>query len=346
MDATGQLPSRIDWPPHEQDLAPTQTGHSPEFADVAEFAPFEPAGRWTARHTRWAGLAAGALALLVCLAAVVRSGSAGWAFVPAGLGLALAVAVSRGLGDAGAGSVYASAGLASAFVGGALLPGDHLLLAGVSVLAAALLGLVTAAGAVAPLVTGVTVGLFAIAGSSLPVAVLAGAGLVALPWLEVWAAVLARLPVPVASLAKSRRRWASLVRADGLATGMTVGIAAVALPCEVVLVRAATLPALVLVALLAAGLVLRAIAHRTLASRLALLVAGGAGVVLLAGGPAVAGARGVLALAGPGLVGVVALVVLAGLLRSLRTGTAGNWALVEAAPLVAVVPAVYAVLAW
>ncbi|HVW44754.1 MAG TPA: hypothetical protein VHC18_25745 [Amycolatopsis sp.] len=335
MKTTG-LPARIDWPVHEAD-APE------EFADVAGFAPFEPAGRWTARHTRWAGLAVGALALLGCLAAVVRSGSAGWAFGLAALALVLAVAVAHGLADAGAGSVYASVALACAFAGAAALPGAHLLTAGTGLLAVSLAGLVTAAGGMATLVAGGTAGVFAVAAALLTrgvvpepgaAAVLAGAALAALPWLDRWAAALARVPLPVAALERSRRPWAALVRADGLVTGMTAGIAVVAVPCQLVLMRGATTAAPVLVAVLAAGFVLRALEHRNLVRRLALLIAGGAGAVALAASRS---------LAGPALVGAVSLVVLAVLLRGLRGGTpkAGNLVVV---PLVAVVPAVCAVL--
>lgn len=374
------MPTRIDWPAHEDDDvsdpgASTQrcgTDDQSDFADVMEIGAVEPRSWWAARHTRWAGLVAGGVAMLLCLVMVVHSGPpwrgpAWWAFGLAALALALAVVLARGLPDAGAGSVYASVGLVCAFVGGVMLVADghalgarQLLAAGAALLVAAVIGLFGAAGRVAPLAAGATVGLLTVLGAWLTIresltgaeeaAVLAGAGLVITPWFEHWSAWLARLPLPVAPLDEPRpariAACAPVVRADGWLTGMIAGVAVVAVPCQLVLVRSSGTAALILVATLAAGLVLRARRQQTVVRRVALLVAGGSGAAFLAADPLWTDRSGVLSVAGPVLVGVVALVMLVGMQCELRGRrlVAGGRDLFELVPLLAVVPAVCAVL--
>ncbi|GLY65107.1 type VII secretion integral membrane protein EccD [Amycolatopsis taiwanensis] len=347
-------------------LAPTTTGFP---RPVREKSP----SGWGPRHTQWAGLAVGTGAILLCLLAVVWSGPpwrgrAYWALGLAALALAVAVVLTRRLRDTGAGTGYAAAALACAFTGGGLLfAGDgplsalgaqHLLSAGAAVVLVALTGLAAWAGRMALLVAATVGGLLTMLGAGLcatgalsapgAAAVVAGAGLAFSPWLEPCSDRLARLGIPVPPPGFRRplsAGYATVVRADGLLTGMTVAIGVVTVPCQVVLARGGDLAGLVLAAVVTAGFVLRARRHRGVAQRAALLIAAGAGAVCLVADPVLAHRSGPLFAAGPVLVALAALAALAGQLLSMRhprPRLGGRADLLDVIVVVAVVPAVCA----
>lgn len=364
------LPTRTDWPEHDEPDEP-----EPEFDDLVEATAVEQWGSWGPRHTRWAGLAVGVVAVLLGLLAVVRSGPpwrgpGWWALGLAALALAIGVVLARGLRDAGAGTAYAAAALVCAFTGGGLLFADdrsRLLAAGAALSLTAVAGLLVMAGRAALLVAGAMIGLLVVLGGSLSTAgalpdyeaaaVVAAVGLAFSPLLESWSARLARLPFPVPPPDVAGRRhgpsrsprsavYAPVVRARDLLTGMIAGMSAVAVPCQVVLARSGDITALLLVAMLSAGFVLRARLHRIVAQRVALLVAGGSGAVCLAADPLLTHRPGMLWAAGPVLIGLAALAVLAGLQYSLRNRTPhpGGYGRLDVVSLVTIVPAACAVL--
>ncbi|WP_236796595.1 type VII secretion integral membrane protein EccD [Amycolatopsis sp. GM8] len=345
------LPTRTDWPEHETEDPPRPA------ADPTEIGPAQPRGVWGPRHTEWTGLAAGATTILLCLLGVTRSGWPGhgpawWALGLAGLALAIGVALTRGLRDAVAGSVYATVALACAVTGGGLVwPQDSVLGAGLALLVASVTGALVGAGRVAVLVAGATVGLLTVVTAGLTAwtgqaaAVVAGAGLAVSPLIESWSKRLGRLAFPVPPMPRSAIS-APVVRADDVHTGLVAGIAAVVLLCQLVLVRSGDTAALILVAMLTAGFMLRARLQHNVARRLALLAAAGCGAACLAADPLLTHRPGWLSLAGPVLVGVAALIVLAGLQFRLRDRDPrpGGYDLLELFCLLAVVPAICAVL--
>jgi type VII secretion integral membrane protein EccD len=359
-DVLSLVPARIVWPEVEQDVAAA------------------PARGWGPAHTRRAALAAGAVAALLALAAVLVPGPpwpgpAVWALGAAALLVDAGFALARARGDAGSGAVVAAAGLPFAFAGGGLLlAGDRpltalgapqLVAAGAALLLAAILALVGVADRLAVFSAGVTAGLFAMLGGGLATvdafggtgaaAVVAGAGLAFASLIEPLAERTARLPLPLLprgpvdlSPHESRHAvYATVVRAEGLSTGFVAGVAAAAAPALVVLVLDGRLPALVLAGVLTAGFALRARLRQVTSQRVAWLVAAGTGAAALALGPLVA--AGPLRAAGPALLASAAVVVFAGLRRSARRTSRrrSRWAArFEGVLVLAVVPVVCAVL--
>ncbi|MFD2467656.1 type VII secretion integral membrane protein EccD [Amycolatopsis silviterrae] len=365
------VPARTEWPELEYDDLVAAIAAGAERASSA----------WEPAHTRRAGLTAGAIAALLALVALLTAGPpwpgpAAWALGGAALLLVAGVALARAAGDAGAGAVLGAAALPFAFAGGGLLfAGDrpltglgapHLIAAGAALLLAAVLGLLGVVERPALFVAGATAGLLGMLsgwlattgtiGTTGAAAIVAGAGLAFSPLLAPLSIRAARMPIPVlprgtADLLRDEPQpprpavYATVVRADGLLTGMVCGVVLAVVPAIFVLVRDGQTSALIVTGLLTAGFTLRARLHPVLAQRLALLLAAGFGAGSLALGPLLA--AGPLRAAAPVLLGLCAATVLIGLRRSTKDSSPrwGRYAeLLEAVVVLAVVPTVCAVL--
>ncbi|MFV2116319.1 type VII secretion integral membrane protein EccD [Micromonospora sp. LOL_025] len=329
-------PARTEWPELEYD----------DLVDAIATGSTRIGGYWGPRHTRATGLAVGALAALLCLVAVLRSGPpwptpAWWALGAAGLLLCTGVLLARAGGDTGVGAVAALAALPLAFAGGGLLlAGDrpltalgapHLLVAGAALLLASVIALVGVVDRATLFVCAGTVGLLtALAAWSSTLdaldgpetaALVAGLGLVLSPALAPLSIRLARMPMPVlprgaADLVRATPQpprtavYAAVLRADSLLGGMLGGLALVAAICQVLLVRAGGPAALSLVAVLSLGFLLRARLYPVARQRAALLLTGLTGAACLVGGPSMADRSDLLTVTGPALLltgGLVAL---------------------------------------
>ncbi|UOX90917.1 type VII secretion integral membrane protein EccD [Amycolatopsis sp. FBCC-B4732] len=335
-------PRRTDWPELEYD----------DLVDAIATGSGHTGRAWGPRHTRVAGLAASAAALLLGLVAVLRAGPPWpgpglWALTAAALLLTAGVVLARAMRDAGAGAVLAAAVLPYAFAGGGLvlagrapitdLSAGHLVLAGAALLAAALAGRLGVAAAPAVFTAAATAGLLAVLGGWLATlddlagyraAAVLGGGLLALSGAFAPLALrLARVPMPVlprstADLVRDDPQpplplvHSAVARADGLLTGLLAGTSAVVSYCQVVLVRAGGTAAIVLVSVLALGFLLRARLYPIVRQRVPLLLAGTAGVGCLALGPLMTG--GALVPAGPLAFAVAAGATAAGVLLSTR----------------------------
>src|SRR5438067_7513994 len=87
------MPASTDWPELEYD----------DLADAIAAGSARASGTWAPRHTRWAGLGAGGLAILLSLLAVLHAGPpwpspALWALGVAALALGAGVVLARALG--------------------------------------------------------------------------------------------------------------------------------------------------------------------------------------------------------------------------------------------------------
>ncbi|TCO54767.1 type VII secretion integral membrane protein EccD [Actinocrispum wychmicini] len=359
---------RLDWPELEYD----------DLVDA--IATGSGRGRvWGPRHTRQAGLTAGAAAVLLGLIAVFRAGPpwttpALWTLGVSALLLAAAVVMARAVGDASAGAVLAAVALPFAFIGGGLLlAGDkpvtelsagHLLLAGASLLLAALVALLGVTAAPALFTGAIVVGLLTVIGGWLATgdvashesAAVVSGGLLALSTAFAPLALrLGRVPMPVlprttADLVRDAPQpplalvHAAVVRADALLTGMLAGSCLVVMCCQVVLIRG---DAVVLVGVLAAGFLLRARLYPILRQRIPLLLTGMFGVGCLLVGPAMADRTVALLSAGPALLAIAAGVIAAGIGYSTRPVNPylGRFAeYFEILVMIAVVPVVCSVL--
>ncbi|GAA0219198.1 type VII secretion integral membrane protein EccD [Saccharothrix mutabilis subsp. mutabilis] len=360
-------PRRLEWPELEYDdlVDAIATGSGRDRA-------------WGPRHTRHAGLAVGAAAVLLALVAVVRAGPswttpALWSLGAAVLLVGAGVVLARAVGDAAAGAVVAAVALPFAFTGGGLLlAGDrpltdlaagHLLLAGSALLLFALAAHLGVPAAPALFAGAVTVGALCVVAGWLGTAgwsphecaaVVAGGVLALSPGFAPLALRLGRVPMPVlprttADLVRDDPQpplplvHLAVVRADALLTGMLAGSALVVAGCQVVLVRGDDTSALVLVGVVAVGLLLRARLYPVVRQRVPLLAAGVTGAGCLAVGPLMTD----VALAGAVQALVAALVVAAGMVFSTRVPNpyVGRFAeYAEILVVVAVVPLVCSVL--
>ncbi|MBB4956407.1 type VII secretion integral membrane protein EccD [Micromonospora polyrhachis] len=336
---------RIDWPELEYD----------DLVDAIATGSGRIGHAWGPRHTRHAGLAAGAFALLLGLVAVLRAGPpwtppALWALAVSALLLVAAVVVARAVGDAGVGTVLAAIALPFAFTGGGLLLADdkpltglsagHLLVAGAMLLLVALVGQIGVTTAPAVFAGAATVGLLGVVGGwlatldeveSYEAAAVVGGGLLALSTTFAPLALrLGRVPMPVlprsaADLVRDDPQprlelvHAAVARAEGLLTGMLVGSCVAVLCCQVVLIRSDSVAAVVLVGVLAAGFLLRARLYPILRHRAPLLATGIFGVGCLFAGPVMADRGALLASTGPLLLALGAGVIVAGVGYSTRT---------------------------
>jgi type VII secretion integral membrane protein EccD len=336
--------AHTDWPELEYD----------DLVDAIATGSARTGAAWGPRHTRLAGLAIGALAIALCLVAVLRSGPpwsgpAWWSLGAAAVLLCAALLLARAAGDTGAGAVTAAVALPFAFAGGGLVfAGDreltdlgapHLLAASAGLLLAAVVALLGVVDRAALFVGAATTGVLGVAGGWLTTldsldaheaaAVLAGLALAFSPVLAPLSVRLARVPMPVlpraaADLLRDDPQpprsavYAAVVRADGLLTGMVGGVALVVVPCLVLLVRSDSTAALVLVFVLTAGLLLRARLYPILRQRVPLLAAGLAGAVCLATDPLMADRTALLSVAGPCLLLAGVLAALLGVVHSTR----------------------------
>ncbi|MFI9454030.1 type VII secretion integral membrane protein EccD [Amycolatopsis sp. NPDC052450] len=335
-------PRRAEWPELEYD-------------DLVDAIATGSGGRaWGPRHTRRAGLAAGAAAALFGLVAVVRAGPpwttpAAWALAVSALLLTAGVLLARALRDAGAGAVVAAVALPFAFAGGGLLlAGDdpigtlsagHLLLASAALLLAAVVGHLGVVAAPELFTGAATVGLLGVLGGWLATfddlagyrsaAVIGGGVLMLSTTFAPLALRLGRVPMPVlprstADLVRDDPQpplelvHAAVARADALLTGMLGGAAIVVVYCQVQLIRSDSEAAVVLVALLAAGFLVRARLYPILRQRVPLLVTGIFGAGCLLAGPLMADRSLLLVLAGPLSLAVAAGVIASGVVLSTR----------------------------
>jgi type VII secretion integral membrane protein EccD len=111
---------------------------------------------------------------------------------------------------------------------------------------------------------------------------------------------------------------AAVARADALLTGMLGGAAVVVMYCQFVLIRGDSEAAVVLVALLAAGFLVRARLYPILRQRLLVLVTGIFGAGCLLAGPLMSDRALLLVLSGPLSLAVAAVVVASGVVLSTK----------------------------
>lgn len=336
--------AHTDWPELEYD----------DLVDAIATGSARTGATWGPRHTRLAGLAVGALAIVLCLVAMLRSGPpwagpAWWSLGATALLLCAALLLARAAGDTGVGAVTAAVALPFAFAGGGLVfAGDreltelgapHLLAASAGLLLAAVVALLGVVDRAALFVGAATAGVLGVAGGWLTTldslephetaAVLAGFALAFSPLLAPLSVRLARLPMPVlpraaADLLRDDPQpprsavYAAVVRADGLLTGMIGGVTLVVVPCLVLLVRSDSTAAMVLVFVLTAGFLLRARLYPILRQRVPLLAAGLTGAVSLATDPLMADRTTLLSVAGPCLLVAGVVAALLGVVHSTR----------------------------
>ncbi len=305
------VPRELDWPELEYD----------DLVDAVAAGAGKLGALWTSRHTRSAGLAGAALALLVGLTAILRhaspwAGTATWLLLSALLLVAAGVCLARVVGDSGAGALVAGLGLLFAGLGGLLLlagsgkwpaigapqvlaGGTALMLAGI----ACYLGVVDKA----TLFAGATAtGLFALLAGWLgtadsldgsDVAAVAGSAVFAFsPFYSQLCLRLGRLPMPIlprttADLVRDdpqparREVYGAVLRADGLLTGMLIGMGLTVATSLVLLTFDHGTAATVLIGLLSAGCLLRARIYPVVKHRLLFLTPGLTGLACLALGP-------------------------------------------------------------
>ncbi|WP_238017828.1 type VII secretion integral membrane protein EccD [Dactylosporangium sp. AC04546] len=339
---------RVEWPELEYD----------DLVDAIATGSGRTGGAWGPRHTRQAGLAAGVAAMLLGLVAVLRAGPpwtspALWALGTSAVLLIAAVVLARAVGDAGVGAVLAATALPFAGTGGGLLFADdqpvtglsagHLIVAGAMLLLVALVGQIGVTAAAALWAAAAVAGLLGVAGGWLSstdelepheAAAVVGAALLALSTTFATLALrLGRVPMPVlprstADLVRDDPQpplplvHATVARADALLTGMLAGTCGAVMCCQVVLIRGGGTAAVVMVAVLAAGFLLRARLYPILRQRVPLLVTGAFGVACLAVGPAMADRAALLVSTGPLLLAAAAVVIVAGVVYSTRAPNA------------------------
>ena len=367
------VPRRQEWPELDYD----------DLVDAIATGSRRRSRSWAPRHTRHTGLVVGGVAILLAMAAVLRSGPewAGpgrWALGLAALLTLAGVVLARAAGDSGVGAVLSLLALPFAFVGGALvlagegpLPGlgaPQLEVACAMLLLFALLGFLGVGDHGALFVGAVMAGLLGLLGGWLTAtfglsppgsaATLISVTLLLTPLFGSLAMRLGRLPMPMlprspADLLRDDPQpprsavYAAVARADGLLTGMLIGACAVAAVCEVLLIRGDGVAARILVGLAAAGFLLRARLHPIIAQRLPLLFAGLVAVACLMVGPAMSDPATRLLIGGPVLTALGAAAIVAGLAYSRRLASPflGRYAeLLEVVVIVAVVPVACSVL--
>ncbi|MGW0432174.1 type VII secretion integral membrane protein EccD [Micromonospora sp. NPDC003197] len=335
---------RIDWPELEYD----------DLVDAIATGSGRTGAAWGPRHTRQAGLAAGVVAMLLGLLAVLRAGPpwtlpALWALGVSALLLVAAVVLARAIGDAGVGTVLAAIALPFAFTGGGLLlAGDkpltelsagHLVVAGAMLLLVALVGQVGVTAATALFTGAAMVGLLGVVGGWLTsidefesyeaAAIVGGVVLAVSTMFTSLALRLGRVPMPVlprsaADLVRDDPQpsltlvHAAVARAEALLTGMLTGSCVAVMCCQVVLIRSDSTAAVVLVGVLAAGFLLRARLYPILRQRVPLLVTGMFGVGCLFVGPLMADRSALLVSTGPLLLALAVVVIAAGIVYSTR----------------------------
>jgi type VII secretion integral membrane protein EccD len=305
------VPRELDWPELEYD----------DLVDAVAAGAGKLGASWAPRHTRAAGLIGAALVLLTGLTAMLREGApwadpATWLLLSAVLLVTAAVALARVFGDSGAGAMIGGLALPFAILGGGLLfagdvsrpaigapqvlaAGTALMLAGV----ACYLGVVDSgslfAGATATGLFGLIAGWLGTAESldgADVAAIFAAAAFAFSPFYSQAALRIGRLPMPIlprttADLVRDdpqparRVVYSAVLRADSLLTGLLGGMSVTLSVGLVLLTFDHSLPATVLVALLASGCLLRARIYPVVKHRLLLLLPGLVGLICLILGP-------------------------------------------------------------
>lgn len=365
--------AQTDWPELEYD----------DLVDAIATGSARTGATWGPRHTRTTGLGLGALAVALCLAAVLRSGPpwtgpAWWSIGVAAVLLAAALLLARAGGDTGAGAVTAAVALPFAFAGGGLVfAGDRglfdlgaaqLLGASAALLLAAVVGLLGVVDRAAVFVGAATIGVFGVLGGWLATldslegyeaaALIAGLGLAFSPILAPLSVRLSRVPMPVlpkeaADLLRDDPQpprtavYAAVLRADSLLTGMIAGLGIVVVPCQALLITSGSEAGLILVMILTVGYLLRARLYPIVRQRVSMLTAGLAGAVCLALGPLMSDRADLLSMAGPVLLLVGVLAALLGVVHSTRAASPylGRYAeILEVIVVLAIVPVMCSVL--
>lgn len=365
--------AHTDWPELEYD----------DLVDAIATGSARTGGAWGPKHTRATGLAIGAVAVVLALAAVARSGPpwtgpAWWAIGVASLLLTAALLLARAAGDTGAAAMAAAVSLPFAFAGGGLvfaggrglldLGAPHLLGAGAGLLLAAVVALLGVVDRAALFVGAATVGVFAVVGGWLTTldslegyetaALVAGVGLAFSPVLAPLSIRLSQVPMPVlpkaaADLLRDDPQpprgavYAAVLRADSLLTGMVGGLGTVVVPCHVLLITSGSEAGLILVMVLTVGFLLRARLYPIVRQRVPLLAAGLSGAVCLGVGPLMADRADLLATAGPVLLFAGVVAALLGVVHSTREPSPyfGRYAeILEVVLVLAIVPVTCSVL--
>jgi type VII secretion integral membrane protein EccD len=331
-------PRRLDWPELEYD----------DLVHAIAGGARSQRQRWTARHTRVAGLGLGAAAVLLGLLAMAHAGpdwttAARWAFGQTALLLVAGVVLARVVGDSVSGAVAGLSALPYAFAAGATSQGGGLplsafgapqLLVGCAALtAAALVGYVAVADGAWLFAAGVATGLFGLGGVwvsgqfELPAyqvaAVLVSVLLPLSPMLASLAIRLGKLPLPVlprttADLLRDDPQpprtdvYHAVARADALLTGMLMGSSVAGAVSVAVLMAGDSTIARVLGAVGSVGFLLRARLYPVVRQRVPLLVAGLSGPTA-----ALLGTDGV-SVGGSGLVAFGAVLTAVGIVYSQR----------------------------
>ncbi|WP_326550389.1 type VII secretion integral membrane protein EccD [Micromonospora sp. NBC_01813] len=337
------LPRRTEWP----ELA---------YDDLMEAVAAGARRRglpWTAAATRSTGLLVAAALLLLALVAVVSATGTGLLVGVALLATAavlvtVGVVLSRAMADSLAGAVLAAVALPYAFAGGALLLADgerittlgapHVLVGCAALALAGMLGMLGVGDASRIFVAAIVVGVSGAVGALLALgaldapqaaAVVVSVVTLLLPALPLLAVRAGKLPMPALprtpeDLVRDEPQpdrtviYQATARADEVLTGLMFGTAVTTAAGATVLTFAGSVGALLLVAVVTGGFLLRARLVPTVRHRLPLLVAGLVGVALLTlvgAGDLAVGTR--LALL-PVLLLVAAVVVAAGMVYSRR----------------------------
>ncbi|WP_243753809.1 type VII secretion integral membrane protein EccD [Labedaea rhizosphaerae] len=337
-------PRRLEWPELEYD----------DLVDAIATGAKKRA-RWAPRYTRTAGLAIGAVALLLGLVAVANAGPdwaapARWAFGQAVLLLVVGIVLARVVGDSVAGALAGLVALPYAFAGGALSQagaelelrdfGAPQLLVGCAALAAfGLVGYIAVGDGTWLFAGGVATGLFGMAGAwlgtdlGLPAdhvaAVLVGFLLPLSPLFGSLAIRLGKLPLPVlprttADLVRDDPQpprslvYRAVNRADALLTGMLTGASVVCTIGIVTLLRTGSMTAQVLALIASAAFLLRARLHPIVRQRVPLLVTGLTGPAVALVGLASPGNATGLTVGASGVVALGAAAIAIGIVYSRR----------------------------
>ncbi|MFK4084093.1 type VII secretion integral membrane protein EccD [Kribbella sp. NPDC020789] len=301
------VPRRTDWPELEYD----------DLVDAIAGGSRRLSAAWGSVHTRSAGLAAAGLAICVLGFTVVRDGSpwpdpGGRLLLFALLLAATGVVLARAAGDSGAGVVTGGLSLPASFIGGMLLLGGdgsrpaigapQLLAGSAALFLAAAICLVGVVDGAALFVTGAVAGLIGIVSgwigtaeslTGADVAAICGSALIALsPMFGPLAIRLGRVPMPIlprttADLVRDDPQppraqvYGAVVRADDLLTGMLMATSIAGCLCVVLLSRADSRSAAILIVLITALSLLRSRLYPIVRQRLTWLATGAAGTVAL-----------------------------------------------------------------
>ncbi|MGI8720959.1 MAG: type VII secretion integral membrane protein EccD [Geodermatophilaceae bacterium] len=337
-DVLHLMPRQAEWPEMDYD----------DVVDAIATDARRQSRSWGSANTRRAAVAVASGTLLLGLAILLTTGP-NWQ-LPGGLALGLsvgllaaAVALSRALGDAGAGAVLGSVAMVYAFAGGvALSQGDQPLLAAeaaqylagcVALFAIGLLGYLGVADRTQYFVAGIVAGILGFLGALIDLiwdtdladvaAVLVSVVVVFTPIIPLLSIRLGKLPMPslpttvedlladppVVPLA---RVHATVRRSDELLGGMLIGGAVIVSLGELALVASGELSAFILVAVVGGASLLRGRLFPAVRHRGPLLVTGVVGLAALAVGTMGMAPDARLSVILPVLVILAALVLAAG----------------------------------